>query len=116
MREIKFRTWIKSVNAMSDWDTILKECDRFSLLHDPNFELMQFTGLKDKNDKEIFEGDVIKMWPTDEPDIVEVAIIDFVDGAFCATFDDEGTDSELLVDLKPLEIIGNIYENKELLK
>jgi len=112
-REIKFRAWIKSVKAMSDWNTILKECDRFSLLHDANFELMQFTGLKDKTGKEIYEGDIVKT-KAEQAGVCEwgelknmTGFVFYVPGTMGEYFNPE---------LCEFEVIGNIYENKELLE
>ena len=74
--------------------------------------LMQFTGLKDKNGKEIYEGDILKIcngslncvaWM--EPN----RVVTFEKGAFtCPTWSFDSTHW--------IEVIGNIYENPELLK
>lgn len=72
-------------------------------------ELMQYTGLKDKNGVEIYEGDIVRH-ATDEG----VYKIIFEDGGFYVKnlFEyDFQTINEY-----PLEVIGNIYENPELLK
>jgi len=140
MKEIKFRAWIKSVNAMSDWDTILKECDRFSLLNDDNFELMQFTGRKDKNGNDIYEGDVVrfKHGEQEKKEFYEqVETVSFWRGSFCLgstslhdwNTDKDGNISERLSHFQQtinridfyyrdfeLEIIGNIHQNKELIE
>ncbi|MBG9837932.1 MULTISPECIES: YopX family protein [Bacillus cereus group] len=79
-----------------------------------NVHLMQYTGLKDKNGKEIYEGDIIR---NDRGTILKVP---FVDGAFYA----EGTDAlskqyvfSVLSDFSSWsEVVGNIYENPELLE
>lgn len=75
-------------------------------------ELMQFTGLLDKNGKEIYEGDMLL-----EED-GGLAKVEWRDGAFYAVTDNHG---ELLLDealSEPLGYIhrGNIYENPELIK
>jgi len=52
MRDIKFRAWCKDLNKMYDKFTIIPDDDRSHIL-------MQFTGLTDKNGKDIYEGDII---------------------------------------------------------
>lgn len=127
-REIKFRAWDKVLKTMWTWDWVKNVDSPFSsgehgtcLLDDEQFALMQYTGLKDKNRTEIYEGDVVK-------DLLTAAIWEVRFG-FCKrrayhgwyvhglNIDSEG---ELNVDNDSerslLEIVGNIYENPELIK
>lgn len=85
----------------------------FGVIGDDKCVLMQYTGLTDKNGKEIYEGDIVKseQWT---PEIYRVW---FSRGGFC--FSNDTTDIEYVNDAKYLEqfeVIGNIYENPELLK
>lgn len=74
------------------------------------YELEEFTGLLDKNGKEIYEGDIIR-W-TDDYD--ENGYIDFGDGCFLVNWsiNSERINGDMVDDL---EVIGNIHENPELL-
>ena len=76
--------------------------------------LMQSTGLKDKNDKEIFEGDIVKMSKDvySEPTYYEV--VRHYGGAYRLESKQHGC--ELWLRHTYCEVVGNIYENPELLE
>ena len=132
-RPIKFRIWDKELkqmeclrrghrtggsiyNALSFNDKTGEPEDLIMLpeYEDPidyeplenRYVLMQFTGLKDKNGVEIFEGDIVKCW-YGHKGVVKWGYfgfeIDELDNSFHHTYE-------------KAEVIGNIYENKELLK
>ncbi|MCO4539992.1 hypothetical protein Si099_01818 [Streptococcus infantarius subsp. infantarius] len=81
------------------------------------FKLMQFTGLKDKNGKEIFDGDIIKFTLTNGFNYVvdEDGSVTYKLGAFYVV---NGLAEYLISDINTneIEVIGNIYETPELLK
>jgi len=121
MREIKFRAWDKRMKEMFN-NVFLAGCRIYKnkplmwIEHDNGFnklfqgELMQFTGLKDKNGKEIYEGDIVKYMVGPWEQICEVY---FSDGMFKVKTDTLAW--ECGNDPVTIEVIGNIYENPELL-
>lgn len=114
-REIKFRYWrdgkMIQANQMNSY-----------VSSNSNFQgtgeiLLQFTGLKDCNGKEIYEGDILG-YPAREYDSVEGTVI-FEEGAFgikTEMFNNILTLAEYIAidDFDELEIMGNIYKNPEL--
>ena len=133
MREIKFRAWDKEYEKMTYFDDedyeyepplvfrldqVFKKNSNYDDYEDFEYnditdkvEVMQYTGLHDKNGKEIYEGDIVKSFfvDTDEAgnEIYKYYIIEVkYDEVLCSYKIDK---------FMNLEVIGNIYENKELL-
>lgn len=83
-------------------------------------ELMSSTGLKDKNGKEIFEGDIVKFSDCDDDVYVTPVVWDKNYACFGVSFSGKYPISfdyleEFYTELKDIEVVGNIYENSELL-
>lgn len=81
-----------------------------------NLKIMQFIGLKDKNGKEIYEGDICKCTNRIKNEIFKVAW--WLNGCeFTGYFNDKTAESLMKIHaFNDIEIIGNIYENPEYLK
>lgn len=135
MREIKFRAWDKASKQMLRsgeplfLESFLGEMwlavgalhgVRYPQYDYDNYQLMQYTGLKDKNGIEIYEGDVLEhSWkPIGKTEsIVRTFEVGFYRGSFSQHEPGDGKDVwEIWYDWDELEVIGNIMENPELLK
>jgi uncharacterized phage protein (TIGR01671 family) len=87
---------------------------------------MQYTGLKDKNGKEIYEGDIVEWKMGDWRDAIGVTVkdedlvcrVEWKDDhtGFYPFVEDEGYDGVIMFSVDKCEVIGNIHENPELLK
>jgi uncharacterized phage protein (TIGR01671 family) len=113
-REIKFRAWdgkrMTTSGIMFNTSTGCLEVPSsasFGGVMTTPYSLMQFTGLKDKNGVDIYEGDLLKR--------LNGAIdrVEFDTGQFVVVH--KNGDSDYIAVKNKFEVIGNIYENPELL-
>lgn len=117
MREIKFRAWDKDLNKM-DYKIEICIAGKAYLNSYLNSidNLMQYTGLKDKNGKEIYEGDIVEGKP---PEFVNYVKGEVKYGGLAFSFVGENlfytVTNQSVKQLNEIEIIGNIYQNPELL-
>ncbi|MET0103002.1 MAG: YopX family protein [Sedimenticola sp.] len=111
MREIKFRAWDKTKKALSIvWEPFDSDAGDHLVCFEKDVACtdvmsdrliwMQYTGLEDKNGVEIFEGDIVVNGFEKPSEVV------FDDGVFHTRYSWLTTD---------MEVIGNVYQNQELL-
>lgn len=128
MREIKFRAkrradgvWVEGylcedANGYVCIQQVIRKIDYIfpasaSMFVINPLTIGQYTGLKDKNGKEIYEGDIVKTVNWETPIL---AVVIFSEGLF--RIKDPSFSSSFEIDRYRLEIIGNIYDNPELLE
>lgn len=134
MNNLKFRAWDKANKEMLKIDVIdffFKEIRVFKndgggfSMKFQDIEIMQSTGFKDKNGKEIFEGDILNCGyiftgsPFEEQDdyIEDIGVVKIMNcGAVVKIYEEIENLIDVLNTCEDIEVIGNIYENKELLE
>lgn len=155
MREIKFRAWDKDDKVMRSWEDLILEKDKgddfYTIGHHTSpavidyfneHVLMQYTGLKDKNGMEIYEGDVVSRYYKVGQTVYDphgLGVVDYLvekEGLYigvvnyrpsagfilnsCRHYENGGNHLGNLSGIKIYpqfsKVIGNIYENPELLE
>ena len=121
MREIKFRAWDKENEKMMKVSSLHLENKEISVKENGTFhlfrmqDLMQYTGLKDKNGKEIYENDLISC------NKYKNIVVFFENGCFKVKYSKNDTTNvtctlDTFLEKYKCKISGNIYENKNLLE
>lgn len=112
----KFRAWLKDEYRMTDVREITFFDDEVQMISDVTdfytygeFELMQSTGLVDENGKEIFNGDIVLIYGE------KISKVFYSQGSFCVDILNGGTPLHGFSP-KQLEVIGNVWENPELVE
>lgn len=137
--EIKYRFWVESAKRMADWETVKKECDRLSIFDLPGFIPMQYIALKDGTGKEIYDGDICEVTNDENASHLQTVNCNYakrlkkgdlliikklLSGFTGQILTNQGDAPNLIGNVcnyslwngaRQLKVIGNIYENPELI-
>ena len=111
MREIKFRCWNTHSGVMHDWCELVDK-NKIHLLASQKaaYPIMQFTGLKDCNGTEIYEGDVVLF---SDGEFSFSGEVEFSEYGYVISINDRDKESLFEFNTPELKIIGNIHQNPE---
>jgi len=114
MREIKFRSWDKENKRMCRMYSLILPNTTGTESEERNKIYMQYTGLKDKNDVEIFESDIVSYY--DDGGVAKI-IGKVVFDRFGWSMEGQYHFNSWIADMEvdDIQVIGNIWENPELL-
>ena len=125
MREIKFRAWDKENEKMMKVSSLHLENKEISVKENGTFrlfrmqDLMQYTGVTDTNGKEIYEGDIIKYKFPYYTRLKHISPVKFLETEASFGIKDRYGNEIPLYTISAnnyFEVVGNIYENKNLLE
>ena len=109
-RLLKFRAFSNETKKMMDWDFIKSVNNLTKLISLNHVDVSEFIGLHDKNGKEIYEGDIYHMG-----DNTITYTVVWNDSGFIGKQNGSSSYAGLEYWMDRIEIIGNIYENKNLI-
>ena len=126
MRNIKFRVWDTEENKFREMGFMINqygslmqygEFEKMKKISKDRYKIMQYTGLKDKEGKEIYEGDIVKFKTMIGSEQTGVVVLH--QGEYCAEIKRKNHSSyyrlyEFYEDNENIKIVGNKYENPEL--
>ena len=133
MRSLKYKAYIKEYDKVIDvdrlglnWDGSVQEIivsekelegkDEWTDLQAGEFELLEYTGYKDKNGREIYEGDIVRITLTQTQEARKGEVIYYAGNAcFLVETANEEYFTFMSCDICGIEVLGNKYENKELM-
>ncbi|MBX3045105.1 MAG: hypothetical protein KIT33_15070 [Candidatus Kapabacteria bacterium] len=118
-RVIKFRAWNEDSKTMLNPVDLSGPISTYEWLGKKDVALMQYTGLKDKNGDDIYEGDIVIISYDEIYTLIPqdfIGAVEYMKDGYCVHNRNESLAFPLYHEFSEWEIIGNIYENPELLE